>query len=320
MVQASLPRHWSSYLFSEQELIHRVSLLGARRYRICSMGAGRVNATQVRERLLVIRKRRKTVVVIGNGMVGHRFCERLVEFDAAHDYQIVTFCEEPRPAYDRVNLTKYFEHRRAEKLALATPQWYDGQRHHACSSATGPPRSTATSAWCARPAAARSPTTAWCWRPARRRSCRRCRASTRRASSSTAPSRTWSRSSPTAATVKKAAVIGGGLLGLEAAKAAYDLGLETHVVEFAPRLMPRQIDDAGSQGARRQDQRPGRPGPPQQEHQGNPRQRQGRGHGLRRRRRAGREDGRRLGRHQAARRPGPRLRPDGRPARRRRRR
>src|SRR5262249_47003789 len=46
--------------------------------------------------------------------------------------------------------------------------------------------------------------------------------------------------------VNRAAVIGGGLLGLEAAKAAYDLGLETHVVEFAPRLMPRQLDDAGS--------------------------------------------------------------------------
>ena len=46
--------------------------------------------------------------------------------------------------------------------------------------------------------------------------------------------------------IRKAAVIGGGLLGLEAAKAAYDLGLETHVVEFAPRLMPRQIDEAGS--------------------------------------------------------------------------
>ena len=41
-------------------------------------------------------------------------------------------------------------------------------------------------------------------------------------------------------------VIGGGLLGLEAAKATYDLGLETHVIEFAPRLMPRQVDDAGS--------------------------------------------------------------------------
>src|ERR1019366_9214098 len=46
--------------------------------------------------------------------------------------------------------------------------------------------------------------------------------------------------------VKKAAVFGGGLLGLEAAKASFDLGLETHVVEFASRLMPRQIDDIGS--------------------------------------------------------------------------
>ena len=46
---------------------------------------------------------------------------------------------------------------------------------------------------------------------------------------------------------RSCAVIGGGLLGLEAAKAAFDLGLQTHVVEFAPRLMPRQIDDAGSQ-------------------------------------------------------------------------
>ncbi len=46
---------------------------------------------------------------------------------------------------------------------------------------------------------------------------------------------------------RKAAVLGGGLLGLEAAKALLDLGLEeTHVVEFAPRLMPRQVDGAGS--------------------------------------------------------------------------
>ena len=46
---------------------------------------------------------------------------------------------------------------------------------------------------------------------------------------------------------KTGAVIGGGLLGLEAAKAMIDLGItNTHVIEFAPRLMPRQIDDAGS--------------------------------------------------------------------------
>jgi nitrite reductase (NADH) large subunit len=45
---------------------------------------------------------------------------------------------------------------------------------------------------------------------------------------------------------KRCAVLGGGLLGLEAAKAAYDLGCEVHVVEFASRLMPRQVDDEGS--------------------------------------------------------------------------
>ncbi|MES2794615.1 MAG: nitrite reductase large subunit NirB, partial [Bacteroidota bacterium] len=46
---------------------------------------------------------------------------------------------------------------------------------------------------------------------------------------------------------KKGAVIGGGLLGLEAAKALLDLGIkDTHVIEFAPKLMPRQIDDLGS--------------------------------------------------------------------------
>jgi nitrite reductase (NADH) large subunit len=50
-----------------------------------------------------------------------------------------------------------------------------------------------------------------------------------------------------AATAKSGAVMGGGLLGLEAAKALMDLGIaEPHVIEFAPRLMPRQIDSAGS--------------------------------------------------------------------------
>ena len=44
----------------------------------------------------------------------------------------------------------------------------------------------------------------------------------------------------------EAAVLGGGLLGLEAAKAVYDLGLNPHVVEFAPRLMPRQLDKGAS--------------------------------------------------------------------------
>ncbi|MBC67657.1 nitrite reductase large subunit NirB, partial [Acinetobacter sp.] len=50
---------------------------------------------------------------------------------------------------------------------------------------------------------------------------------------------------------KTGVVIGGGLLGLEAAKALRDLNLETHVVEFAPRLMAVQIDDLGGKVLRR---------------------------------------------------------------------
>jgi nitrite reductase (NADH) large subunit len=193
----------------------------------------------------VIRKRLKTVVVVGNGMVGHRFCERLAAFDAAGEYRLVVFGEEPRPAYDRVNLTKYFEHRRAEKLALATPQWYadHGIRLHVDDPVTAIDRDQ---------------------RVVRSASGREISYDCVVLATGSAPFvppvpgidkkgvfvyRTiedLERIIAYGRTVKKAAVIGGGLLGLEAAKATYDLGLETHVVEFAPRLMPRQIDDAGS--------------------------------------------------------------------------
>ena len=50
---------------------------------------------------------------------------------------------------------------------------------------------------------------------------------------------------------RRGVVIGGGLLGLEAAKALHDLGLETHVVEFAPRLMAVQVDEGGGRVLRR---------------------------------------------------------------------
>ncbi len=190
-------------------------------------------------------KQQKTVVVIGNGMVGHRFCERLVEFDANHEYQIVTFCEEPRPAYDRVQLTKYFEHRKAEKLALAAPDWYDsnGIRLFVGDRATEIDREKRVV------------------RSARGQEIAYDAVILATGSAPFVPPvpgidkkgvfvyRTIEDLDQIIAygeTVRKAAVIGGGLLGLEAAKAAYDLGLETHVVEFAPRLMPRQIDETGS--------------------------------------------------------------------------
>ncbi|HLJ10813.1 MAG TPA: nitrite reductase (NAD(P)H), partial [Planctomycetaceae bacterium] len=70
---------------------------------------------------------RKTIVVIGHGMVGHRFCERLIENDASRQYRIVTFCEEPRAAYDRVGLTSFFASRNAKALMLANLDWYREQ-------------------------------------------------------------------------------------------------------------------------------------------------------------------------------------------------
>ena len=188
---------------------------------------------------------KQQIVVIGNGMVGHRFVEKLVEFDLDRQYEIVTFCEEPRAAYDRVGLTSFFAHRDAEKLMLARLDWYreHGVKLHVGDRANKIDRQK------------------------------------RLVSSDNGASISYDRvvlatgSYPFVPPVegiqkqgvfvyrtiedleriiaygkkvRRCAVIGGGLLGLEAAKAAYDLGLETHVVEFAPRLMPRQVDDAGS--------------------------------------------------------------------------
>ena len=188
---------------------------------------------------------RKTVVVVGNGMVGHRFCERLAEFDVDRRFEIVTFCEERRAAYDRVNLSKYFETRDAEHLKLACPTWYseNGITLHVGDRASAVDRE------------------------------RKVVVSEKGREVSYDIVVLATGSAPFVPTVpgvdKKgvfvyrtiedleailayagksasAAVIGGGLLGLEAAKAVRDLGLETHVVEFAPRLMPRQVDDTGS--------------------------------------------------------------------------
>ncbi len=264
-------------------------------------------------------RHRKTVVVIGNGMVGHRFCERLVEYDVDRAYQIVTFCEEPRPAYDRVNLSKYFERRDAEHLKLACPTWYADKEItlHIGERATAIDREN------------------------------------RLVISSTGREIDYDAvvlatgSAPFVPTVpgvdKKgvfvyrtiedlekiiayagkaasAAVIGGGLLGLEAAKAVRELGLETHVVEFAPRLMPRQVDDAGARTLLEKIEGMNvrvHLGKTTQEFLGNGKVA---GPGVRRRRAARGRHGRHLGGHPAARRAGPRLRPGGRPARRGRRR
>ena len=39
------------------------------------------------------RDRRRNIVVIGNGMVGQRFCEQLIERDTDRRFRLVTFCQ-----------------------------------------------------------------------------------------------------------------------------------------------------------------------------------------------------------------------------------
>ena len=68
---------------------------------------------------------KQTVVVIGNGMVGHRFCERLAALEERVQFDVVVFGEEPRAAYDRVRLSEYFAGKTAEDLSLVEDGWYE---------------------------------------------------------------------------------------------------------------------------------------------------------------------------------------------------
>ena len=184
---------------------------------------------------------KKRVIVIGNGMVGYKFCERLVDKDKQKEFQIVTFCEEPRAAYDRVHLSEYFSGKTADDLSMTQFSWYkeNGVELHIGDKAVSIDKEnkTVTSA------------------SGKVLSYDKLVMAT--GSSPFVPPvpgidkdgvfvyRTIEDLDAIQAFAKNSktcAVIGGGLLGLEAAKAAQDLGLETHVVEFAPRLMPRQLD------------------------------------------------------------------------------
>jgi pyrroline-5-carboxylate reductase len=59
------------------------------------------------------------IVIIGNGMVGYKFCEKLISKGQSPQFQITVFGEEVRPAYDRVHLSEFFSGKSAEDLAMA---------------------------------------------------------------------------------------------------------------------------------------------------------------------------------------------------------
>ena len=188
---------------------------------------------------------KRDLVVVGNGMVGHRFLELLLESGESERWNVVTFCEEPRLAYDRVNLTGFLDGKTATDLSLVTPHRYEdagitvhvGDRAIAVdrarkdvSSAEGRriPYDLLVLATGSAPFVPPIPgREAWgCF--------------VYRTIDDLKRIRLW------AGQVQTGVVIGGGLLGLEAGHALTRMGLETHVVEFAPHLMAMQIDDGGA--------------------------------------------------------------------------
>ena len=186
------------------------------------------------------------IVVIGNGMVGYKFCEKLMSKASADQFEVVVFGEEVRPAYDRVHLSEFFAGKTADDLSMAGVDWYlnQGIKLHLGDPVQQIDRSnkiihsykgitesydyivlaTGSAAFVpAIPGVEKNGVFVY------------------RTIEDLEMIRAY------APRAKKGAVIGGGLLGLEAAKAMLDLGItDTHVIEFAPRLMPRQIDEVGS--------------------------------------------------------------------------
>ncbi|TQV84695.1 nitrite reductase large subunit [Exilibacterium tricleocarpae] len=191
---------------------------------------------------------KQRIVVVGNGMVGHRFIETLLQ--SGDGYDITTFSEEPRLAYDRVQLSTYFAGSTAADLALADTDTYrnsgvnyvlddkveqiDVQARVVTTTAGR--RATYDKLVLATGSSPFVPPIAGADRP-------HCLVY-----------RTIEDLEAITASARDSAVgvvVGGGLLGLEAANALKELGLKTHVVEFAPRLMAVQLDADGGELLRR---------------------------------------------------------------------
>ncbi|RQW95118.1 nitrite reductase large subunit NirB [Micromonospora inaquosa] len=185
------------------------------------------------------------LIVIGNGMVGQRFVDALRARDPQGSWRVTVLAEEGRPAYDRVRLSAYFDGVSESELNLHTP--HDGVRLRLGEPATAidRDRQVVTTAvgeyrYDALVLATGSypfvPPVAGAELPG---------VFVYRTLDDLAAIRAYARGR------RVGAVIGGGLLGLEAANALRLLGLSTDVVEFAPRLMPVQVDQAGGAMLRR---------------------------------------------------------------------
>ncbi|MBW3614592.1 MAG: nitrite reductase large subunit NirB [Actinobacteria bacterium] len=193
---------------------------------------------------------RRTLVVAGHGMVGHKLIEILIERGATAEWDIVVFCEERHLAYDRVGLTSFFTGTTPEQLSLVAPGFFTG----ACLEVhVGDPVATIDRE-AAKVVSAGGTAVAYDALVLATGSYPFVPSIPGRDLPGCFVYRTIDDLEAIrdfADSCSVGAVVGGGLLGLEAASALCHLGLDTHVVEFAPRLMPMQIDDGGSAALRR---------------------------------------------------------------------
>jgi len=186
----------------------------------------------------------KHLVVVGHGMVGHRLVEAMRDRDRDNCWRITVLCEEPTPAYDRVALSSYVGTWDRTTLALpgndyATDELVQlriGERAEVIDRGA---RTVTTSGGdtIGYDALVLATGSYPFVPPIPGKDLGRCFVY-----------RTLDDLDAIRAAAQPDAVgvvVGGGLLGLEAANALRLLGMSPHVVEFAPRLMPLQVDEGG---------------------------------------------------------------------------
>ena len=187
---------------------------------------------------------RKRLVVIGNGMAGARLAEDVIAADPNHDFEIVMFGDEPYGNYNRILLSNVLNGAQDAKEIFLNPlSWYEENNVvlHAGKRVTKIDREAKVVyadgieqsydvlvfATGSRPFVPPIPGTSLhgCFVFRTIDDCRNI--------------------ADYAKDCKTAVVIGGGLLGLEAAKGLMTHNVSVTVVEMAPWLMSVQLDEAG---------------------------------------------------------------------------
>lgn len=192
----------------------------------------------------------RDLVVVGHGMVGHRFVEALRGRAGSGRWRVTVLAEESDPAYDRVGLTSYTDGWDRSRLALPGND-YTGDDHVRLLLSTrvaeidraGKAVVAADGQRYNYDALVLSTGSRAFVPPVPGHDLPGCHVY--RTLDDLDGIRTDVQCMLEAGDTRVGVVIGGGLLGLEAANALRNSGIEPHIVEMAPRLMPQQLDDAG---------------------------------------------------------------------------